>query len=99
MSTTIVTESGRTKDLPAALNLERVAGLDHDGRIVVDDFDALHGDGPFLYALTLCCNASDKGVEDGVVCRGCYGYDEIGAYLYPTPDRSFPGLDRVKEVR
>lgn len=99
MSAVIVTRSGRSVPLPVGLDAERVVGLDRDGRIVVDDFDALHGDGPFLYGLTLCCNASDKGVEDGVVCRGCYGYDEVGAYLYPTPTREFPDLDRVKEVR
>lgn len=25
-----------------------------------------------VYALSPCCNASDKGTEDGVVCRACY---------------------------
>lgn len=99
MTTTIITESGRTKVLPPELNLERVAGLDTDGRIVIDDFDALSGDGPWVFGLTLCCNASDKGVEDGIACRGCYSMEEIGAYIYPGPDRTFPGLDRIKEVR
>lgn len=26
------------------------------------------------YGLTLCCEASDKGWEDGVVCRKCFRY-------------------------
>lgn len=30
------------------------------------------------YALTLCCNASDKGIETGVVCRACYRADGMG---------------------
>ncbi len=102
--TTIVTASGRTRTLPPALDASRVAGLDPDGRIVVDDFDARNAETrmiggwparPFMFALTLCCAASDKGVEDGVVCRACYSYDETGDYLYREADGSFPGLDPV----
>lgn len=104
---TIVTESGATKALPADLDPERVVGLDPEGRIVTDPFDALaHPDEPgaFLFGLTLCCNASDKGVEDGVVCRGCYSDEEVGSYLWfvpPTDDApgGFPGLDPLKEIR
>lgn len=98
---TIVTRSGARKPLPPTLNPERVAGLDEDGRIVVNDFDARNADqstGPFMFGLTLCCNASDKGAEDGVVCRGCYGTDDIGNYLFREPDGSFPGLDPVDHV-
>lgn len=97
---TIVTESGRTKRLPVALSPTRVAGLDEDGRIVVDDFGARNDprDGAFMFGLTLCCNASDKGIEDGVVCRGCYSYDETGSYLFRAPDGSFPGLDPVSKI-
>lgn len=103
----IVTVSGRSRDLPDDLEHRRVAGLDPEGRIVVDDFDARNRPAdqpegalgaPFLFGLTLCCNASDKGVEDGVVCRGCYGYDEVGAYLFREPDGSFPGLDPVASI-
>ena len=28
--------------------------------------------GDMVYALTKCCQASDKGMEDYVGCRGCY---------------------------
>lgn len=33
------------------------------------------------WRITPCCGASDKGVEDGVVCRSCYGWipDEVSA--------------------
>lgn len=114
MSTTIHTASGRSKTLPKNLNLERVAGLDEAGRIVVDDHDARspnatgitytdhngekRADPPFMFGLTLCCNASDKGTEDGICCRGCYGTDDIGWYLYREPDGTFPELDPVVRV-
>ena len=102
---TLTTESGRTKELPLNLDPERVVGLDPDGRIVVNDFDAFNAEPkeiggivmqPFLFGLTLCCNASDKGLEDGVACRGCYSYEEAGSYLFRAPDGSFPGLDPVR---
>jgi hypothetical protein len=100
--TTITTTSGRTAALPKDLDLARVAGLDPEGRIVVDDFNARNADptrkgdeAPFMFGLTLCCNASDKGAEYGVVCRGCYGSDEVGAYLYRADDGTFPGLDPI----
>jgi hypothetical protein len=106
MTTTIITESGATRVLPDDLDPERVAGLDSEGRIVVDDFGALSGSGnwktlpgddkPFLFGLTLCCNASDKGTEYGVVCRGCYSDDDTGNYLYPDADGTFPGLDPTR---
>lgn len=95
--TTFTTASGRTATLPKGLDLARVAGLDEDGRIVVDDFDARNAttEGAFMFGLTLCCNASDKGVEDGVVCRGCYGFNETGNYLFRAADGTFPGLDPI----
>ena len=40
-------------------------------RIVKVDFGNGHS---MTYGLTLCCEASDKGVEDGVACRACYRY-------------------------
>jgi hypothetical protein len=105
----IVTASGRAKALPANLDPERVVGLDADGRIVVDDFGALNSpaptpehnpfaDAPFLFGHTLCCNASDKGVEDGVVCRGCYDTVDVGSYLYREADGTFPGLDPISHL-
>lgn len=101
--TTIITESGRTKELPAQLDVTEVAGLDQAGRIVVDYFGARNDrEGAFMFGLTLCCNASDKGGEHEVYCRACYGTKpnaDVGNYLYRESDGSFPGLDPVKEVR
>jgi hypothetical protein len=99
----IHTASGATKPLPEDLDPERVAGLDPEGRIVVDDFDARAKGEGFLFALTLCCNASDKGTEHGVVCRGCYSDAEVGDYLWWQPPTSeapggFPGLDELVEI-
>lgn len=105
MTVTITTRSSRTRTLPENLDPTRVAGLDPEGRIVVNDFDARNASGikvgehtlmPYMFALTLCCDASDKGVEDGVVCRGCYGTApnaDAGDYLFRAPDGTFPGLD------
>ena len=100
----IVTASGRQRDLPPTLTDPegRVVGLDEDGRIVVDNFGTSsrpYHEGDFVFGLTLCHDASDKGVEDGVVCRACYGDADTGAdagnYLFRAPDGSFPGLDPV----
>lgn len=100
--TTIITKAGRAVHLPDALDHNRVAGIDIEGRIVVDDFDARNAEPsavlgtPFMFGLTLCCNASDKGYEDGVFCRACAGgkpnADE-GNYLFRQQDGTFPGLD------
>jgi len=103
---TMMTESGRTKvipdrfmrekqEYPGQLTRDKIAGLDSEGRIVVDMFDARNGSGDYLFGLTLCCNASDKGTEMGVVCRGCYSSHDVGSYLWKAEDGSFPGLDRV----
>ena len=110
---TIRTASGTTRQLPADLELGRVVGLDLAGRIVVDDFDAMSTpvppveeytfrDAPFVFGLTLCCNASDKGGENGVYCRGCYGTEmnaDTGEYLYRMADGTFPGLDPMVGFR
>jgi hypothetical protein len=115
--TTIVTASGARRELPESIDLEKVAGLDMEGRIVVDWFDARnpenvpvmreYADGqkfldrPHLFGLTLCCNASDKGTEFGVVCRACYGAKrnaDEGWYLFKEDDGTFPDLDPTVEV-
>jgi hypothetical protein len=103
----LTTQSGRTFTVPAHTDPADVAGLDEDGRIVVDHFDARNADPvsvggheltPFMFGLTLCCNASDKGCEDGVFCRACYGSKpnaDSGNYLFRAADGTFPGLDPV----
>jgi hypothetical protein len=105
--TTITTASGRTKVLPPNVDAAQVAGLDEAGRIVMDWFDARNtkptpiGGGystqPFMFGLTLCCNA-DKGGEDDIYCRACYGTKpnaDAGSYLDRAADGSFPGLDPI----
>lgn len=103
----VKTRSGRNRSFLSTIDPTRIVGLDADGRIVVNDFDAFNPErasrlveyggitsteSPFLFGLTLCCNASDKGTEDGVVCRACYGarapYDE-GSYLFMNTDRTY----------
>lgn len=94
---TMTTVSGRTIDVPDGI-IGDVIAVDSEGRMVVDTFDALAApvvpdqpfrDCPFLFGLTLCCNAYDKGCEDGVYCRSCYG-DDSGAYHYRNADGSWP---------
>lgn len=68
--TTVRFESGATREV---YNPDHIVGLSADGRIVVDD-----GYG-YLFGLTLCCNAYDKGYSDGVFCRKCGG-DDAGEY-------------------
>jgi hypothetical protein len=91
----------------------KLLGLDQDGRFVVDQFNAReeayvpfgpddlkkYVSHPFLFGLTLCCDAWDKGTEDGVVCRSCYGAkgDDPGNYIFKEADGSFPGLDPIAE--
>lgn len=94
MTTMIRTASGRTRDLPEHVNPEQVRGLDEDGRIVVADFDGNAG-AEFLFGLTLCCNAYDKGGENSIYCRGCYGDDDVGNYLWRNDDGTYRGLDPV----
>ena len=101
--TVITTASGRQRRVPAHIDIDRIAGLDPEGRIVVDDFDARNAEpstvaglttAQFMFGLTLCCDAYDKGVEDGVVCRACYGEkgDDVGSYLYRDDGGGFPIL-------
>jgi outer membrane receptor for monomeric catechols len=65
----------------------RVLGLDADGRIVVNYYPD-DEDGGWTFGLTLCCNASNKGIESGVVCRACYG-------TRPTADEGDYGATAV----
>ena len=110
---TLKTVSGRIKQIPdfpqkqeypGQVTESCVAGLDPDGRIVIDQWDArgqpYNPDSParFLFGLTLCCNASDKGTEHGVVCRGCYSNNDTGSYLFRAQDGSFPELDPVESI-
>ena len=102
MTRILIAESGAFRTLPDRLDANEVAGLDSEGRIVVDRFDARQTKKPgsFLFGLTLCCDASDKGIEDGVVCRACYSYRDTGSYLFLDPETgAFPDLDPVKEIR
>lgn len=68
----------------------RVVGLDRDGRILVNDF--AKGEDGWLFGLTLCCNASDKGTETGIACRGCYGTDDVGEYYYASHYPNYEGV-------
>lgn len=108
---TLTTVTGRTATLPETLDITHVVGLDYRGRIVVDHFNALNApanptgnfsDEVFVFGLTLCCTASDTGVESGVVCRGCYGDettgDDVGHYIYRDADGGWSGLDRVASI-
>jgi hypothetical protein len=93
---TIQFQSGATREVSEDLSYP-VVGLDAEGRIVVDM-------GHWLFGLTLCCNAFDKGMEDGVYCRACYGAKpnaDAGMYdptvvdpVVPPPD---PGLQMVAD--
>lgn len=87
---TVIAKSGATREISDDFyEPERIVGLDEGGRVVIDSFDAFnsepemrgpYADGrsyvhrPFLFGLTLCCNASDTGIDSGIVCRGCYGF-------------------------
>ena len=86
----ITTQSGKTREIPKNVDFDTVVGLDQDDRIVVK-LDFMGDD--YLFGLTLCCNAFDKGVEDGVVCRACYDDLDIGNNIFQTDAGTFPGLD------
>ncbi len=92
---TITTVSGRTRVIPDRL-IDQVVGLDDEGRIVVDTHGYLNdtSNSAFLFGLTMCCDAFDKGVEDAVVCRGCYSTDDTGNYLWFN-GHEFDGLDPI----
>lgn len=93
--TTFVFASGETREIADFYEPERVVGLDPEGRILVND------GGDFLFGLTLCCNASDKGTESGIACRGCYGTEETGAYYFEAhyADVADVVADPLKEIR
>lgn len=71
---------------------ENIVGKDAEGRVIAQ---VVILDEVMLFALTSCCLASDKGVEDGIVCRRCYRYLDAGEIplsvevrdvIYPTVD-------------
>lgn len=103
---TFTTQSGRTFEVKDDFyQPERIVGLDPDGRIVVDTFNVLTSETPssrdFVFGLTLCHQASDKGYEDGIYCRACGGAGpnaDAGNYLYRAPDGTFPGLDPIVAI-
>lgn len=106
---TLKTVSGKTKQIPdfpkeaeypGQITEADVVGLDLDGRIVVDVFHVRgkeYNPNSYLFGLTLCCNAFDKGTEHGVVCRGCYGLDS-GKYIWIDSQGEFPGIDFVESI-
>lgn len=106
---TLTTVSGRTKQIPDFPQKQEypdqvtesdVVGLDLDGRIVVDLFHVRgkeYNPNNYLFGLTLCCNASDKGTEHGTVCRRCYGH-EHGKYIWIDSQGEFPGVDAVESI-
>lgn len=66
----------------ASIKAERIVGKDHDGLLIAQN--VFPNGNRMLYPLTPCCQASDKGTEDGIACRGCYrllGDDWFGGPL------------------
>ena len=52
----------------------------YGNKIVSTTYHGTHGEGgPIIHALTRCCEASDKGTEYGIVCRGCYSPIDLEA--------------------
>lgn len=100
MTYILTTQSGRTVtvDHDELAKSGRIVGCDPEGRIVVNDLDFPDSSAPFLFGLTLCCQASDKGVENGVVCRACYDDSDIGSYLYPDAAGNYADLDPLKTL-
>lgn len=60
---------------------DAVVGLDEDGYPVAAA--GYRGD-RWYFGLTMCCGASFKGVEDGIVCRACYREAEGNDMPYGT---------------
>lgn len=82
---------GSTLSAPVAIS-GRIIGKDAEGRVIAQEVIL---DEVLLFALTSCCLATDKGVEDGIVCRNCYRYLEVEEMpltvevrdvIYPTLD-------------
>lgn len=94
MTTTYAFESGATRELSISVPPEeiRVVGLDEEGRVVVRYYGGEDGKGGWLFGLTLCCNASDKGMEHGIECRACYG-------TKPNADRGMYDPEIVDPVK
>lgn len=97
--TQIKTASGRTRRVAPHVDINTIVGLDSEGRIVVRE-SWMDG---YAFGLTLPgpgCEgfAWDKGVEDGVVCRRCYGTHDVGSYLFADADGNYRGLDPIVEL-
>lgn len=102
MSTaTLVFENGVEIVVPLRADTDRYSpGWDQVTLDAVVGLDARWGDiigeskasGAFRWGVTRCCGASDKGVEDGIVCRRCFNpIDGLGP---PSDD-----IIQLKEVR
>jgi hypothetical protein len=68
---TRTTEDGRRRRVHAD---GPSVGLDAEGYVVAE----WPGTMPGLWRLTECCQATYKGLEDGVGCRACYALVEEG---------------------
>lgn len=98
--TQIKTASGRTRRVPAHVDTTTILGLDGAGRVVVQEDWMKSGDA-YAFGLTLCCDAWDKGMEDGIYCRACYGAKpdaDAGHYMWADGNGDIPGLDPVVEL-
>lgn len=102
--TQIKTASGRTRRVAPHVDTTTILGLDEDGRVVVQEDWMKKEPDAYAFGLTLPgpgCEgfAWDKGVEDGVVCRRCYGTHDVGNYLFFRDEAgNFVGLDPLVEL-
>lgn len=101
MSTaTLVFEDGTEIAVPLRTGTDRYSpGWDQANLDAVVGLDALWGDiigeskaDAFRWGVTFCCGASDKGVDDGIVCRRCF--NPIHGIVRPSDD-----IIPLKEVR
>lgn len=78
------------RSLPEGMASQDVLGWDQaESRWVVA---SSFGGVPF--GLTICCNAYDKGAEDGIVCRRCYGTADTGRYYFGWSETAYPEVWR-----
>lgn len=65
----------QTVEVPDGISADKIAGITKDGGHIV--LSETFGNSTMSWALTPCCNASGKGLDDGfgggmVGCRSCY---------------------------